>query len=185
MAFISLGDRQLSQVAPSSPNTAYRGLYAGFSAMYAPPETVIFSQSYEARLYTIGLFESRPTDMISLIYNRNEFSHYFANAMNASTSSAAVLGFAVPMAHRNSNTIGLGYLAHLMPGIYWNIGVSYTDHPSVTYFNGEGSSLIFNTGTTFFFLTLTGAPRRRCLIEALLYRLGRLVGGPKILWHPS
>ncbi|WP_334508786.1 carbohydrate porin [Bradyrhizobium sp. AZCC 1693] len=54
-----LADRQLWQNAPGSPLTAYRGVYAGISAMYAPPEYAAYSQYYEARVYSVGLFDLR------------------------------------------------------------------------------------------------------------------------------
>ena len=41
-----------------------QGVVTGVSAMYAPPELNRVSQYYEARLYGIGLFPSRPRDMV-------------------------------------------------------------------------------------------------------------------------
>lgn len=150
-AFYFLADRQLSQVAPDSPYTAYRGIYAGMSVMYSPPEQVAYSQYYEARLYSIGLFDARPTDFISLVYNHNVFSHYLADFVNTATAAPAALGFAVPLAHHAANSVTVSYLAHLMPGVYWNVGIGYTDNPSIEYFKGQGSSLNFLTSLTTIF----------------------------------
>lgn len=131
-----LADRQLWQVAPDSPKTAYRGLYAGVTAMYAPPEYAGFSQSYGARLYTIGFFDWRPNDLIALSYNRNEFSRYLVSSINLTAPQTGIF------AHQDgSNTVTLSYTARLRPGIYFNGGVSYTDHPSLTYVKNQGADL--------------------------------------------
>ena len=63
-AMYFLADRQLYQLAPNSPFTAYRGIYAGVSAMYAAPENLAVSQYYEARVYSIGLFELTPGRLV-------------------------------------------------------------------------------------------------------------------------
>jgi porin len=150
-AFYFLADRQLWQEAPDSPYTAYRGIYTGLSVMYSPPSEVAYSQYYEARLYAIGLFDARPTDFISLVYNHNVFSHYLADFVNAATAPYAALDFAVPLAHHAANSVTVSYLAHLMPGVYWNVGIGYSDHPSIEYFKGQGSSLNFLTSLTTIF----------------------------------
>ena len=59
-----LADQQFVQLAPVAGQAA-RGVYAGVTAMYAPPEFDRFSQYYELRLYGIGLLPSRPRDMIA------------------------------------------------------------------------------------------------------------------------
>jgi porin len=74
-----LADQQLVQLAPIEGQAA-RGVYAGVTAMYAPPELNRFSQYYELRLYGIGLLPSRPRDMLSLVVSRNVFSHYLVDA---------------------------------------------------------------------------------------------------------
>src|SRR4029077_10529097 len=74
-----LADQQIIQFAPIAGQAA-RGVYAGVTAMYAPPEFNRFSQYYELRLYGIGLLASRPRDMLSLVVSRNVFSHYLVDA---------------------------------------------------------------------------------------------------------
>ena len=78
-ALYFLADQQFVQLAPVAGQAA-RGVYAGVSAMYAPPEFNRFSQYYELRLYGIGLLPSRPSDMLSLVVTRNVFSHYLVDA---------------------------------------------------------------------------------------------------------
>jgi porin len=74
-----LADQQIIQLAPLAGQAA-RGVYAGVTAMYAPPEFNRFTQYYELRLYGIGLLPSRPRDMLSLVVSRNVFSHYLVDA---------------------------------------------------------------------------------------------------------
>jgi porin len=129
-------DRQIWQVASGSPLTAYRGLYAGVSAMYAPPEYAAFSQYYEARLYSIGLFDARPEDLIVLSYNHNTFSRNLVSSINLASLQTGIF------AHQGgSNSATFAYTAHLSPGIYLTGGLSYTDNPSLTYVRNQGSGL--------------------------------------------
>jgi carbohydrate-selective porin OprB len=133
--FYFLADRQLWQQDPSSDTSAYRGIYGGVSAMYTSSRTAAFYQYYEARLYWIGAFKSRPADMISLNIDHNTVSPYLENFVNASQSSSGI------GAVHGTNTVVLVYTARLHPGAYASVGLSYTDNPSPTYFHGEGSSL--------------------------------------------
>jgi porin len=147
-AIYFLADRQLWQQAPNSANTAYRGIYAGFSAMYSPPAEVAFSQYYEGRAYWYGPFDSRPTDMLSLVYTHNVFSHYLADQINTANIPLAAQGSDVALAHHAANSVTVSYLAHLMPGIYLGLGAGYTDNPSIEYFKGQGHSLNFISSLT-------------------------------------
>lgn len=129
-----LVDRQLWQ---QTPLTAYRGIYFGFSAMYASPRKTPISQYYEGRLYSIGPFDWRPTDMISLVYNHQGISSFLANEINLSTSITGIASY------HATNSITISYLMHIMPGVYGSVGAGYTDHPSVSYFKPEGSACNF------------------------------------------
>lgn len=145
-AFYFLYDRQLMQFDSSSDLTAYRGLYGGITVQVGQQDALNISADYEARLYAIGPFDSRPFDMISLTFQHQTFSRHLAKALNFPLnvtdveSGGATYGGA--LANEFSNTLSLSYLAKVRPGLYGNIGVSYTDHPSITYFKGEGSSLM-------------------------------------------
>ena len=126
-----LADQQIVQLAPMAGQAA-RGVYAGVSAMYAPPEFNRFSQYYELRLYGIGLLPSRPGDMLSLVISRNVFSHYLVDA-------ALQRG---QLAHDGSLSITAAYTAAIAPGIRVGIGLGYTDHPTpVVYTPQTGSAL--------------------------------------------
>ena len=126
-----LADQQIVQFAPIAGQAA-RGVYAGVTAMYAPPEFNRFSQYYELRLYGIGLLPSRPRDMLSLVVSRNVFSHYLVDA-------ALQQG---QLAHDDSLSITASYIAPIAPGIRVGIGLGYTDHPTpVVYTPQTGSAL--------------------------------------------
>ena len=133
-AFYFLYDRQLWQAAPSSPETAYRGIYAGVSAMYAPPEVNAFSQYYEARVYALGLFPQRPFDMITVVYNHQVVSHYLADGLDSYSEEIHTL-LGIPYGRHATNTITGSYTARLMPGLYTTVGLSYTDFPALTYYS--------------------------------------------------
>ena len=132
-----LADRQLWQQAPSSDASSYRGIYAGFTYMYTPPETRAFYQYYEARVYWIGPFDSRPQDMLTFSYTHNDISKYITSLTNLNSALTNVF------ANKYTNTYGLTYFARLMPGVYGTVGIAYTDHPSISYFPTEGPSLNF------------------------------------------
>ena len=126
-----LADQQVVQLAPVAGQAA-RGVYAGITAMYAPPELNRFSQYYELRLYGIGLLPSRPRDMLSLVVSQNVFSHYLVDA-------ALQQG---QLAHDDSLSITASYIASIAPGIRVGIGLGYTDHPTpVVYTPQTGSAL--------------------------------------------
>ncbi|QAY95509.1 carbohydrate porin [Methylovirgula ligni] len=135
-----LGDRQLWQSNPSAG--AYRGVYAGFSAMYAPPDLNLFTQYYELRLYALGVFDARPTDLISLTLSDTFWSTYLVDN----------LALAGNLVHNDSKSATLAYNIHVMHGVYAGLGVSYTDHPStIAYTPTTGSSLNFLASLNVFY----------------------------------
>jgi porin len=140
-----LADQQLWQQAPSSDASSYRGIYAGFTYMYTPPETIAFYQYYEARVYWIGPFDSRAHDMLTFSYTHNDISKYLTSLINLNSALTNVF------ANKYTNTYGLTYFARLMPGVYGTVGIAYTDHPSISYFPTEGSSLNFLGSLVFNF----------------------------------
>ncbi|UWU75748.1 carbohydrate porin [Bradyrhizobium huanghuaihaiense] len=104
-------------------DTASRGIYGGFSVMGAPPDLNKVSQYYEVRLYTV-------------------WSGFAVDA-------AAAKGNLV---HRDAKAISGTYTAHLGPGIYASLGLTYIDHPtSITYTPQIGHALNFSASTSIFF----------------------------------
>lgn len=136
-----LADRQILQLS-SDPKQAFRGIYAGFSAEFAPPTLNRFSEYYEARLYGLGLLPNRPRDQTSLLVTDTVFSGTAVdNARRARQ-----------LAHDNSIAITLSYSAQVIHGIYANAAVSYINNPSpVTYTSSTGSALNIIGGFSFFF----------------------------------
>lgn len=136
-----LADRQLVQTASGEGNAA-RGIYAGFSLEYAPPQYNRFSQYYEGRIYGLGLVPSRPLDLVSLVYNRNVYSDLLVNAARRAGN----------LAHNATNTYSVSYSAHVFHGINLNLGLSYIDNPTpVTYNTHTGSALSTYLGAVTFF----------------------------------
>lgn len=136
-----LADRQLLQTAPAA-GTAARGVYAGFSFMFAPPALNRFSQYYEGRLYGLGLIPGRPFDLISFVATSNVFSQNLVAATRAAGRRA----------HSSSEAYTVSYSAHVYPGVNLNFGVSYIDNPTPVAFSGNsGSGLNILAGTVTFF----------------------------------
>ena len=128
--YYGLADRQLWQKDPA--NGAYKGIYAGFSILYAPPELNEFSQYYEARLYGIGLFNGRPNDVMSLLATDTIFSNFaVANATKAGA-----------LTHDDSRALTVSYSARFSPGLYAGLGLGYVVHPSgIIYTPRTGQAL--------------------------------------------
>jgi porin len=134
-AFYGLADQQLTQSSAAAPR---RGLYAGFTTMYAPPALDSSTQYDEGRLYDIGLVPHRPNDLTSVVFSHTGFSPDY----NRNTTRAGGTAFA------NSNSVSASYSARLRPGITFAPGFSYTDHPARTprldaAFNIVGSLIFF------------------------------------------
>jgi porin len=146
-----LADRQLWQSDPSSPYTAYRGIYAGASVFYAQPDRTPIYEYFEGRVYGIGLLDWRPLDMISLVYGHQGVSPGLVgsiNSLNASLAPVGGLGYTIV---KSTNSVTLSYLANLSRGITLDTALQYTDKPSVTYLTNEGSSLTFLVSLTTVF----------------------------------
>ena len=114
-----LADRQLLKVDPAKP---YRGLYAGFTQMYAPPDRNSYTQYYEARVYMIGPFAKHPNDLVSVVASHTAYSEFTKAADRA-------LGQSV---WNNASSITGSYNARLYRGLYFSPGLSYTHGPAIT-----------------------------------------------------
>jgi len=135
-----LGDRQIWQMQPgSSPG---RGIYVGGSVMYAPPESNVVSQYYEARIYGKGLIKSRPYDLASLVLTDTVWSQYAVD--NAADKGS--------MVHRDSKAATLSYSARITNGVYAGIGLAYVNHPTtIAYQSDTGSALNLLANLNVFF----------------------------------
>jgi porin len=133
-----LGDQQFSRPDPGRP---YRGWYGGFSVMESPSSVNVFRSYYEARIYDISPFVSRPFDQFNIVATHAMFSkdarQYFIN-----------LGTYPPQKDTTSVTMGYAYkVAH---GTYLQPGLSFTNHPSFITEPGQGHDLNFFLGFVIF-----------------------------------
>jgi porin len=122
------GDQQIWQPEPGPIQTAYKGIYVGFTAAYDDPKADQISQDYQARIYSFGLF-GRPRDQLSLIYEREVMSPDFVKFID--TFGFCSSGF--QCANTSINTYTVTYTANIMPGLYVSAGVQYSDHAAINF----------------------------------------------------
>ncbi len=133
-------DRQLWQSKVNE--TPNRGIYGGFSIMGFPPDLNRISQYYELRLYARGTFDSRPSDLIAIVASRTRWSTFAVDAALAKGQ----------LAHGDTTAITGTYTAHLAPGIYAGVGLSYIHNPtSVTHTPQTEHALNLLISTLVFF----------------------------------
>jgi len=139
--FYLVADQQLWQES-STAEQAYRGVYAGFSVEYSPSRLNLFSQDYEARVYSLGLLPSRPFDQASFVFGKSLFSSALFNELRSAGQKV----------HSDSNSYTGSYSYHLVPGIYLNAALQYVDNPTpLVYQSNSGSDLNIIFGATVFF----------------------------------
>lgn len=133
-------DRQFWQSdAQGSPA---RGIYGGFSAMYAPSDVNKVSRYLELRFYAKGLFNSRPSDQIAIAATNIAWSHFAVDAALAKGD----------LVHRDSTAIWGRYTARLAPGVYATLGLLYINNPAtITYTRQTGHALNVLVSTSVFF----------------------------------
>lgn len=133
-------DRQFWQSdAEGSPA---RGIYGGFSAMYAPSDVNKVTRYLELRVYAKGLFSSRPGDQIAIAATNIAWSHFAVDAAMAKGD----------LVHRDSTAIWGRYTARLAPGIYATLGLLYINNPTtITYTRQTGHALNVLVSTSVFF----------------------------------
>jgi porin len=137
-----LADRQIWQIDPLPGGVSKRGIYAGFSAIYAPPDRNTISAYLEGRIYAMGLLSSRPDDTISLVATDTIFSHYLVDS--------AILK--KQLAHSDTKSVTVSYSAHVTNGVYLSLGLGYINNPtSVTYTPTTGHALNVFASTQVFF----------------------------------
>lgn len=119
-----------------------RGIYGGFSAMYAPSDVNKVSRYLELRLYAKGLFNSRPGDQIAIAATNIAWSHFAVDAALAKGD----------LVHRHSTSIWGRYTARLAPGVYATLGLLYINNPTtITYSRQTGHALNVLVSTSVFF----------------------------------
>ncbi|MFB6462821.1 carbohydrate porin [Bradyrhizobium tunisiense] len=139
-AYYVAADRQFWQADPQG--SPARGIYGGFSAMYAPSDVNKVSRYLELRLYAKGLFNSRPGDQIAIAATNIAWSHFAVDAALAKGD----------LVHRDSTAIWARYTARLAPGVHATLGLLYINHPTtITYTGQTGHALNVLVSTSVFF----------------------------------
>lgn len=117
-AAYALIDGQLTKTNQQHPE---RGLYAGVSAMTAASHFNAYDRYYEARVYKLAPFGSRPQDVASVVSTYTGFSRNLTDSLAASGASV----------WRNSASVTASYNFHLSPGNYLSVGLSYVHAPAI------------------------------------------------------
>ncbi|HEV2840394.1 MAG TPA: carbohydrate porin [Chthoniobacterales bacterium] len=131
--FYLLADQQIWQPAPDSATTAYRGLYAGATVMYARPRTTPITQYYEGRLYAKAPFPSRPKDLVSLVAYYQVNSPFLVDNLNTLNATGT-------FGKSETWSATVAYLARLNAGVYLTLGLNYTANPSQALYFGPSQA---------------------------------------------
>jgi porin len=128
------GDVQLTQIDKHAPA---RGVYVGATMQYAPPAQNVYTQYIEGRLYGVGLLNSRPRDMTSVVVTYNKVSSDYQR-------------FSLPRSNIRDNQITgtVSYSFRVAPGIYVQPGTGFVINPTIAQkvpvnFNGYFSTALF------------------------------------------
>ncbi|MDE1163130.1 MAG: carbohydrate porin [Acidobacteriaceae bacterium] len=131
-----LADRQLWKSDKAAP---YRGIYGGFSAMYAPAVQNSYTQYYEARVYMISPFARRPMDMASIVSSHTTYSPY-------AKYQAAAAG---EKYWNSATSLTASYTARMARGFYLSPGISYTNGPEIAPKAKSSLNLLIQAGIFF------------------------------------
>lgn len=129
-----MGDIQVTQTAPDSIFSAYRGLYIGGSFFNSPAKYIPINRSWEARAYVMGPFNARPTDMAAVAFIQTFNSKYLVGAAN-SVASQMVDGNYLSniILEDGAKQFLFTYTAPITKGIYVTGGLGYINNPSTSY----------------------------------------------------
>lgn len=118
-------DMQLSQIEQSVP---FRGVYVGASAFAAPDSVNVFTRTYEARLYLLGLVDSRPVDNFSLRLQYNKFSEKARDSYKQAGVNT----------YSSQSVFSVGYSMLASSGVYITPTITYQKNPSFVGSVDEG-----------------------------------------------
>jgi len=124
-----LADQQLTRPEPAR---AYRGWYGGFTVMESPSNVNVFRSYYEARLYDIGPFESRPEDQLNIVVSHALFS---GDAQNFYIKQG------VYPPRQDTTSVTLAYAYKLTHSTFLQSGLAFTNNPSFLTETKQGHDL--------------------------------------------
>lgn len=127
------------QLFHTSSKAAYRGLYGDVGYYWSLPQVNVFNQTYQLRLYGLGLFDFRPSDAITLDVSYKPISQIATDAFERRHIYA----------NYNQFSVNAGYSAHVMPGVYIQPGLGYLTHPAIT---ANANNALFGQIAAFFIL---------------------------------
>ena len=134
-AFVLI-DYQLHQRGPLHPG---QGLYIGGTAMTDASRFNPYDRYYEARLYQVAPFRSRPADFASAVATFTGHSNYFTDRLVADGKTV----------WRNSASLTGSYSLHLGRGHFLTLGLSYIHGPALT--PRVDDALVFTASDSVFF----------------------------------
>jgi hypothetical protein len=108
------------QVYQPDKSAAYKGIYAGASALFAKDSVNVYKRSLEGRIYALGLIPGRPADQVTVTVGLNSFSETGGRAFKA----------AGLVAHRSQFSIGGLYAFHALDGLFISPSINYIRNPS-------------------------------------------------------
>jgi porin len=126
-----LADQQLTR---SEPDRAYRGWYGGFTVMESPSNVNVFRSYYEARLYDIGPFKSRPEDQFDIVGTHALFS---------GDARQFYIEQGVYPPQKDTSSVTMSYAYKLIHSTYLTTGLTFTNNPSFLTEPGQGHDLNF------------------------------------------
>jgi len=126
-----LADQQLTRPEPAR---AYRGWYGGFTVMESPSNVNVFRSYYEARLYDIGPFASRPEDQFNIVATHALFS---------GDARQFYIEQGVYPPQKDTTSVTLAYAYKLTHATFLQSGLAFTNNPSFLTEPGQGRDLNF------------------------------------------
>lgn len=108
------------QVYQPDKTAAYKGVYAGVSALFAKDAVNVYKRSLEGRVYMLGLIPGRPADQVTVTMGLNSFSRVGAQAVEAAGG----------ISHKSQFSVGTLYAFHALDGLFISPSVTYIRNPS-------------------------------------------------------
>jgi porin len=132
----ALMDYQVHQSNLEHPN---QGLYAGGSFMAVPESLNGYARYAELRLYSEAPLRSRPSDLISVVASRTQYSSQLVDSLRSEGKTAS----------RAGTTVTASYSLRTAAGRYLNLSAGYLYGPAIT--PRVPSALNLTAGWTVFF----------------------------------